>query len=193
MVPSSGMFAVSRRVVLGAAALGFGELCLPRPAQATLFRGLTLEELSRTSQLIVLGTALEANSHWETLGGRRRIVTDTRVRVEDVLEKGSPDSEVLVRTLGGTIGDIGALVPGEAVLNLDQRAVLFLSSQANVQRVTGMAQGHYPMLVDAKKTWRLTPSPRSAELVGKADLAVKRLSGLELPQARALIREALAK
>lgn len=179
--------------MLGAAALGFGELCLPRLARATLFRGLSLEELAQTSQLIVLGTALEADSHWETLGGRRRIVTDTRVRVDDVLEKGSPDSEVMVRTLGGTVGDIAALVPGEALLNLHERAVLFLSPQARVQRVTGMAQGHYPLLVDAKKTWRLTPSPRGAELVGKANLAVKRLTGLELPQARALIREALAK
>lgn len=187
------MLVASRRVLLGAAALGLGELCLPRLAQATLVRGLSLEELARSSQLIVLGTALEANSHWETLGGRRRIVTDTRVRVEDVLEKGAPDSEVLVRTLGGTIGDIAALVHGEAVLNLEQRAVLFLGEHAGAQRVTGMAQGHYPVLADAQKALRLTPSPRGAELVGNANLAVKRLSGLELGAARTLIREALRK
>jgi hypothetical protein len=187
------MFAVSRRVVLGAAALGLGELCLPKTAQATLVRGLSLEELARSSQLIVLGTALEASSHWETLGGRRRIVTDTRVRVDDVLDKGAPASEVLVRTLGGTVGDLAAMVFGEATLNLEERAVLFLAEQSGVQRVNGMAQGHYPLRLDAKKALRLAPSPRAPELVGKGDLAVKRLTGQELTQARVLIREALSK
>lgn len=186
------MATVSRRVVLGVAALGLGELCLPKVAGATLMRGLSLEQLARSSELILLGTALEANAHWETLGGRRRIVTDTRVRVDDV-DKGAPASEVMVRTLGGTIGDVAALVFGEATLNLEERAVLFLAEQGGVQRVTGMAQGHYPLHLDAKKALRLTASPRSPELLGKGDLAVKRLSGLELGEARVLIREALGK
>jgi len=179
--------------VLGAAALGFGELCLSRVANATLVRGLSLEQLTSTSQMILLGTALEANAHWETLGGRRRIVTDTRVRVDDVLDKGAPASEVMVRTLGGTVGDLAALVYGEATLNLEERAVLFLGEQGGFQRVVGMAQGHYPLRLDAKKALRLAPSPRSPELVGKGDLAVKRLTGLELGEARVLIREALRK
>lgn len=179
--------------MLGAAALGLGQLCLPKSAHATLVRGLSLEELARSSQLILLGTALEANSHWETLGGRRRIVTDTRVRVDDVIEKGAPDSEVLVRTLGGTVGDLAALVHGEASLGLEERAVLFLTGPAGPQRVNGMAQGHYPLKLDAKKALRLLTSPRSPELVGTAQLAVKRLSGQELGAARLLIREALRK
>ena len=45
MVPSVGMLVTSRRVVLGAAAVGLGQLCVPRLAQATLVRGLSLEEL----------------------------------------------------------------------------------------------------------------------------------------------------
>lgn len=179
--------------MLGAAALGLGELCWPKAAQATLVRGLSLEELARSSHLIVVGTALEANSHWETLGGKRRIVTDTRVRVDDVLDKGAPDSEVMVRTLGGTVGDLAAMVFGEATLNLEERAVLFLVPQSGAQRVTGMAQGHYPLRLDPKRALRLAPSPRAPELVGKGEMAVKRLSGLELGQARVLIREALGK
>lgn len=193
MVRSDGMVAVSRRVVLGAAALGFGELLLPGRAEATLLRGLSLEELSRSSERIVLGTALEAHSHWETLGGRRRIVTDTRVRVDEVLAKAAPDSEVLVRTLGGTIGDLAALVHGEAVLSLDERCLLFLVDRPGAHRVTGMSQGHYPLRPDGKKLMRLLPSPRAAELAGPTNFAVRRLAGQELGRARTLIREALQK
>jgi hypothetical protein len=85
------------------------------------------------------------------------------------------------------------MVFGEATLNLEERAVLFLAEQSGVQRVNGMAQGHYPLRLDAKKALRLAPSPRAPELVGKGDLAVKRLTGQELTQARVLIREALSK
>lgn len=157
-------------------------------------RGLTLEALSAASGRIVYGTALESNSHWETLGGHRRIVTDTRVRVDDTIAKTAPDSEILVRTLGGTIGDLAAMVFGEAMLGLDESCVLFLMEKPEgVHRVVGMAQGHYPVLRDPARSLRLHQSPRAPELIGDANLAMRRLPGQELNVAAKMIREALAK
>ncbi len=188
--PSQTTF--GRRALLGAGACGLCALLLPRRAEASLFRGLSLLDLSQVSELILVATPLSASSHWETLGGRRRIVTDTRVRVEDVVAKSVPaDGELLVRTLGGTVGERAALVYGEAALFLNQTSVLFMVQSAGALRVTGMAQGHYPLLADPSQTLHLTPSPRAPELVGDAEPAMHVLAGQELGHARALIRAAL--
>jgi len=187
---------MKRRVFLGAVAAGFSGFAGIRSAEATLLRGLSLEQLSKGSDHIVLGTALDSSSHWEVLGGRRRIVTDTRVRVDDVIAQGVPaDLELQVRTLGGTIGDVAALVYGEAQLSLNETCMLFLSNDGGgVRRVLGMAQGHYPLGRDASHVMRLQASPRMPELVGKGSpFAVHRLVGAELSQARTWVREAIAK
>jgi len=184
---------MSRRATLAAAASGLGGLFWPNRAEASLFRALSLTVLAQASELILLATPLSASSHWESLGGRQRIVTDTRVRVEDVLAKAVPASgELVVRTLGGTVGDRAALVYGEAALFLDQTSVLFLGRDAGVARVTGMAQGHYPLYADSRQAVRLMQSPRAPELVGEDQPAMHLLAGQELGRARALIQAALS-
>ena len=59
--------------MLGVAACGLSQLLLQSRAEASLFRALSLADLSQLSELILVATPLEASSHWETLGGRRRI------------------------------------------------------------------------------------------------------------------------
>jgi hypothetical protein len=67
-----------------------------------------LPALVQSSRRVVVVTALGAESHFEELGRRRRVVTDTRVRIEEGLAKAEGmDAEVLVRTLGGTVGQLG--------------------------------------------------------------------------------------
>ena len=157
-----------------------------------MLRGLSLPELLKLSELCVLATPLDCSSHWELLGGRQRIVTDTRVRVEDVVAKDAPrDGELWVRTLGGSIGERAALVYGEAALFLNQTSMLFMLRDAGVLRVTGMAQGHYPLLADAKQVLRLAQSPQAPELVGASDPAMHILPGQDLSSARRLIQAAL--
>ncbi|HET9953438.1 MAG TPA: hypothetical protein VFQ61_02980 [Polyangiaceae bacterium] len=187
---------LTRRGALGMLAAGVGGLFQARLAHATLLRGMTVPTLARSSRHIVAVTPLAAEAHWEVLGGRRRIVTDTRVRIDDVLAQEDPaDSEMMVRTLGGTIGDLGAIVFGEAELTPQQPCVLFLMQKGDgPPRVTGLAQGHYPLRLDPKRSdakVRLFGSPRLPELLGDEELAVKRLVGLQLGQARQLVREAL--
>ncbi|HYO93477.1 MAG TPA: hypothetical protein VER33_03150 [Polyangiaceae bacterium] len=163
------------------------------PAEATLMRSLTLEALASRSARIVVATALESSSRWVELGGRRRIVTDTRVRIEEgIAKQDSSDSEVMVRTLGGVVGELGALVHGEAELALDEPCVVFLAPRAaDLHSVAGMAQGHYPLRTDPKRVLRLQPSPRAAELLGNEHSAVERLVNQELKVARTRILEAV--
>lgn len=178
---------------MGASAALLTGLGFSRGANATLVRGLSLEELTAKSSRILVGRALDSTSQWVTLGGRKRIVTDVRLRVEDVLAKAAPaDSELLVRTLGGKVGGVGALVHGEAELVLEESCVIFLRADADgIHRVLGMAQGHYPLRPDDRRIQRLQPSPRSAEILANERSALKRLVGRELGEAHALIRGAL--
>lgn len=184
---------MQRRMFVGASAALLTSLGFTRSAEATLVRGLSLEELVAQSSRILVGRALDATSQWVTLGGRKRIVTDVRVRVEDVLAKAPPEaSEIMVRTLGGTVGNVGALVHGEAELMFDEECVVFLRvASEGIHRIIGMAQGHYPLRPDEKRVQRLHASPRSAEILANDRSALRRLVGRDLSEAHSMIRGVL--
>ena len=179
---------VSRRgLLLGlscCAAVGVGS----RTASATTVRSLSLPALVKGSGRILVLTALSAESHYEELGRRQRIVTDTRVRVEEVVAKGSPEtSELLLRTLGGSGGALGERVHGQAQLLLGQTCVCFLlQGPDGLHYVNGMAQGHYPVHGSSLK--QLKASPDLPRILDFDSSAVKSLVGSELSRASERIR-----
>lgn len=158
------------------------------PARATVMRALPLRTLVQTSRRIVVVTALSAESHFEELGRRRRIVTDTRLRVEEGLAKADGmDREILVRTLGGAVGDLGERVHGQAQLLLNEPCVAFLlQGPDGLHYVNGMAQGHYPLRGDARRL--LAQSPDLPEILDFDSSAVKALVGSDLSAARDRVR-----
>lgn len=158
-------------------------------AGATVVRAVSLTELVKQSSSVFVGLPLERWSEWANVGGTRRIMTLTRVRVEETVH-GAEDSEVLVRTLGGRIGDIGQLVDGEAELRVSERSLLFSHRfDAGLSGVTAMAQGHYPF--DARSgEVRLVRSPRIGTMLQNQGSAVEQLHGLAVRDAKALVTKA---
>jgi hypothetical protein len=152
-----------------------------------------VEELLTRSRHVVLGEPLETYCAWEKIGNRKHIVTYTRVRVHELLSGADPkQDELLVRTLGGRMGELGELVHGEARLRVGDRGVLFMAPTRDVLAVTAMAQGHYPLLRDRAGVELLQRSPEATEVLGDdASAAVRRLPGLQVPQARALFEQAV--
>lgn len=158
---------------------------------------LDLPALTSRSRTAVLGTPLDHHAEWTEVSGARRIVTVTRVGLHDVwfddekLPLGG--QEVLVRTLGGRVGDLRQKAFGEAVLTKGEAAVLFLGGQSakdGARPVIGMAQGHYPLVETGGATF-LRPSPHVPKLVrldatGGAS-AVETLRGVTLERARTLV------
>lgn len=130
----------------------------PPAAEASISVLLSLDEMLTASTSVVVGTASEHKSQWEDLPNGRRIVTYTKIKVDKAIV-GSPGSELWVRTLGGTVGDIGQAVSGEAQIALGSKSVLFLMKRGDVTVVTGMAQGHFPIVADDKGVGRLRASP----------------------------------
>jgi hypothetical protein len=181
---------VTRRKTLGGLGVVVAAGLIPRWAEATSARGLTLEALSKRSQHIVVGTPLDSIARYETIAGQKRIVTETRFGIDDEVADAPGDSEILVRTLGGILDGVGELVHGEAQLVLNERSVVFLHARADgVLWMQGMAQGHYPLRIESQRRL-LRVSPNLPALTARQDLAVTRLPGRELVEAKRLIKEA---
>ncbi|MEM1031932.1 MAG: hypothetical protein AAGN82_16410 [Myxococcota bacterium] len=179
-----------------------------REAGASTSVAYTLEELIDTTATVVLARAVSRESRWEEVGGSKRIVTYTVLDVEEEVMGAAP-AKVWVRTLGGTVGDVGQHVAGEARFEVGVRSVVFLTRAASgVSVVAGAAQGHYPAFVkdpdpedeggsdgDDDIAARLRPSPSLGHIVerpGPRITALQRLVGRTVPDAVATIVEAKA-
>jgi len=179
---------VSRRGLLLGLASGAAAGVFSGTASATVVRALTLPALVQSSRRVVVVTALSTESHFEELGRRRRVVTDTRVRVEEVIAKAAPAArELMLRTLGGAIGRLGERVHGQAQLVLGEACVAFLlEGPDGLHYVNGMAQGHYPLRESSDR--RLRSSPDLPQILDFESSAVKSLVGSELSSAATRIR-----
>lgn len=119
------MRALSRRSFLTAlGALGVG-LRAGR-ARATTVVPITVDALTRRSELVVLGTVRATSSRWR----ERFIVTDCDVVVEAVLKGPARAGEVVgVRVAGGEVDGIGQMVPDAPIPHAGESAVFFLQGQ----------------------------------------------------------------
>ncbi len=162
-------------------------------ADASTFRALSVQQLARASRACVVARVLQTESHWDSTRGKRVIVTDTRLAVEERIGGVLEDAEIIVRTLGGQVGDIGQIAHGEAVITRKSPGVLFLAAVPGVVgilRVTGMAQGHYS-IAEQEGVPRLLASPHLGKLVGAdASSATIHLNQRSLAAARTLIQKA---
>ena len=179
---------MDRRHSLGLLGVIVTSLAWPKPARATTARALSLPDLVTRSSRVVLGTPLEGTPRYEQIGETRHIVTYTRFRVDELVQGGPQEPEILVRTLGGRLGQVGEIVHGEAELALNEACLMFVHTNTDgIDQVTAMAQGHYPMQSDATGTLRLRPSRNMPHLLAAQNSAVSVLSGARLEEARTLI------
>lgn len=148
------------------------------PAQATLSEALSLNELVRQSEQVLLVTCVAE----ETLrDDRDRIVTDYAIRVDEVSRGDArPGQTLTMRRLGGELGDLGMRIEGEPRLVPGERYVVFLRAVGGVLRPVGMSQGVLPVtdegaalmvhpggaglaLVVRDATGRLVPAPAALQ------------------------------
>jgi hypothetical protein len=164
-------------------------MLLSRGAEASVARALSLGELLYKSRHVLIGTAVDSQANWEEIGKRRCIVTYSVFRVEEPLDgREPPGSEITIRTLGGSVGNIGQTFYGEAVVALQERATVFVHDTApGLYVVTAMAQGHYPMLPDSRGVHRLHAGFSSVSIPDLPEAAMRRLDGRTAPEAAELI------
>jgi len=116
-------------------------LVVASPAEGSIVQGLELEELVARADQIVLGRVLFSESFQRSDG---TLGTWHRIEVErDVGGGAVGDSEVIVETMGGQIGEIGMRVEGEPSFAIGERVVVFIRGGGpyTAFRPVGMAQG----------------------------------------------------
>lgn len=126
-------------------------LVVPSDAQASISIAVTFDTLVERADAAMLVAPVDANSVWEG----KRIVTYTKLRVEKSIA-GTGASEVTVKTLGGSVGNIGQAVSGEPVFRPGEQSIVFLRKIDNAFVVVERAQGQYPVALDATKQRLIT-------------------------------------
>jgi hypothetical protein len=145
--------------------VGLGLSAGSRTARASVVAALSLEDLTRKADLIVLGVPSEQQARLHIDG--KLIVTDVSVQVQDVLKGSAKRGQTVVATvLGGRLDDLALQVPGEASLPLGQRLIVFLyrAPTSGDLRVVGMSQGVLALSPRGSATW-VTPGGSGAALV----------------------------
>lgn len=152
---------MSRRVfAVGIAAL-FAAVCALAPAaDASLVRALDLAELTALADRVVVADVLSVDAAWD--GAHRTIHTTVELGVQEHWKGDAPaGGRLIVRQLGGTVGDIEMTVVGAATFVSGERSVLFLRRG----QVVGMAQGkrrvHWQ---PGPRRWRVEPAQLAALL-----------------------------
>jgi hypothetical protein len=186
---------MDRRGVLALfSSVGVGLLTAAR-AEAAVARALGIRELVDKSKRVVVATALEQACEWQVIGGSRRIVTLTRVRVEELVTGAAPEAselmlELMLQTLGGRVGKVGQLVDGEAELVVGENSLVFTREVlSGLYGVTAMAQGYYPIRMEARGKV-LRPSRSLPALINGKEAAVERLRNVTLSDGLNLVRGA---
>lgn len=82
------------------------------------------KELVKRSQKIVIGQVIEQHSAWDDLG--REIYTYTMLRVDRVVKSEAPDAVLMLRHLGGKVGNTTSQVAGLPKFEQGERVLVFL-------------------------------------------------------------------
>lgn len=136
------------------------------PAFATVAVLTSDADLTRSSRVILEGRVLSALSQWEG----DVIYTYVEVSVDRVLKGRLAGSTVVVKQIGGTVGEASWMVHGSPVFKKGESALLFLDTWPDgALRVAHLFMGKYDIVRDAKtgKTRAVRKLSQGVELLGK--------------------------
>ena len=133
-----------------------------RHAQASIVVAMGLEELTRSSDRVVIAQVVGVTTRWDA---RERLMT-TRVElsVEETLKGETPaNRRVWLVQMGGRADGLVVTISGQPSFQAGERAVLFLEGTAEDSRLTGMGQGKRVLRLDGKSgRWMAEPGDQSS-------------------------------
>ena len=149
--------ALSRTCFISVAALA---LCACAAVSASAVLSVSLEQLSTESQLIFEGEVIGTASHFNA--NETSIHTYVTFRVVDVLKGTRNRPEIMLRFLGGTVGEVSLDVSESTLPELGERGIYFVESLEHFQvnPLYGMDQGHFLIFESAGRRIVTTRSRR---------------------------------
>jgi hypothetical protein len=108
--------------------------------------GLTTEELTKGSEIVVMGDVEDVQSQWSADG--KTIFTSASVLITEAIRGITVQTRIAVEYEGGEVGDIGFRVSDVAGLDRGENVILFLKSGTSkkngiIYNVVGKGQGKY--------------------------------------------------
>ncbi len=149
-------------------------------ARASLVEAVDLETLVKEADEIVLARVIKQWSHYDERG---RIVTDFQMQVEQT-EKGAsaPGAAVVVRRLGGVVGDVGMHISGEPGFEDGEVVLLFgARGKRTYLRPIGMGQGAVRIFEQGGERWARSDM-RGAALVARRGSSDKARTAVPEPR-----------
>jgi hypothetical protein len=115
-------------------------LLLAPLAQASSVRGFSLPQLFAQADAVVVGQVTSQRSFWN--GAHDTIYTEYTIAVETT-PKGEHRPTVILRLMGGAVGDVRLSVAGNPSLAIGERVLLATRNQGEYLTLVGMAQGKW--------------------------------------------------
>jgi hypothetical protein len=114
-------------------------LAVASPALAAQAVAASVEELARSSDLVVRGRVVSTTARWS----EGRIYTYAEIQVASTL-RGKAQERLTAVTPGGVVDDLGQRVDGAATFTTGEEVVLFLGRpDGGRYRVNGLGQGKF--------------------------------------------------
>ena len=133
--------------------IGFITLLIPSLGLATIIIKLSDKEMTKKASSIIRGKVIRRYSKWDSK--KKRIYTYTKIAILEPIKGKKETQEVVIRQLGGSVGNIGMKVSGNASFKLGEEVLVFLEKIVNNKlhqyHVMGMAYGKYRIVEDANK------------------------------------------
>ncbi len=147
------------------------------PAAATIMIPLSIEDMTARAVTVVRARVADSSARWD--GARKHIHTYTNLEILDVIAGDRAKGDVVVvRTLGGAVGEIGMKVSGTAKFESGEEIVVFLTQEpleAGTLRVVGMSQGKYDVRRDAGKPAIVVPGLEGVAFAARGSDGVMRV------------------
>jgi len=123
-------------------------------------RELTVLEKVNAAELILEGTVSERASAWNE--AHSRIYTNVTIVVKEYLKGTMTEKSVVVRHLGGEVGDVGEVYSGIARFEEDEEVLVFLrrEEEDSSYRLIGGTQGKYQITLDEDTRERMVAKNR---------------------------------
>lgn len=127
----------------------------------------TVEELTQESNLIIHGTIDQVESRWENQD-KGTINTFITINVLDYL-KGIDESKVVVKQMGGQIGDWGDIISGTPLLREGDEVILFLVKYKESYEIHSIALGVFRVYSNDSGEKRVINDLRNVNLIDPAN------------------------
>jgi hypothetical protein len=117
-----------------------------------------VESMSQNADLIVTGKVTQQNSSWNS--DNTKIYTEATIQVEEYLKGNNNGNSVVVRYLGGEVGDVGELYSHMPRFENEEEVLVFLkrdNSNADYKVFNG-EDGKINVIVDPKTGEKVTSS-----------------------------------